>query len=96
MEDEGKDISMKKIVLTIAAVIALAATASAPAEAHRLHIFRPGAIAVATVAAIATDALVYGSGYGPGYGPGYYYAPTPLYYGAAPVILPYPGFRHRW
>jgi hypothetical protein len=76
----------------IAAVTALAATASAPAEAHRLHLFRPGAVVAATVAAVATDALVYG----PGYGPDYYYAPTPLYYGAAPVILPYPRFRHRW
>ncbi len=84
---------MKKIVLMIAAATALAITASAPAEAHRLHIFRPGgAIAAAAVAAIATDALVYG----PGYGPGYYYAPTPLYYGAAPIILPHPGFRYGW
>jgi hypothetical protein len=92
MEDSKERIAMKKIVLMIAAVTALAATASAPAEAHRLHIFRPGAIAAATVAAIATDALVYG----PGFGPDYYYAPTPLYYGAGPVFLPYPGFRHRW
>jgi hypothetical protein len=92
MEDSKERIAMKKIVLMIAAVTALAATASAPAEAHRLHIFRPGAIAAATVAAIATDAVVYG----PGYGPGYYYAPTSLYYGAGPVFLPYPGFRHRW
>jgi hypothetical protein len=76
---------MKKIVLMIAAVSALAATASAPAEAHRLHL-RP-------VAAVATEALVNG----PGYGPGYYYAPTPLYYGAAPVVLPFVGPRyHYW
>jgi hypothetical protein len=87
---------MKKIVLTIAAVAALAATASAPAEAHRLHL-RPGAaiaaaaavpLAAAAVAGIATEALIPG--------PDYYYAPTPLYYGAAPVILPYPGFRRHW
>jgi hypothetical protein len=90
MEDlRGKDILMKKIALMIVAVTALAATASAPAEAHRLHIIRPGAaIAVAAVAAIATDALVSA--------PGYYYAPTPLYYGAAPVVLPYAGLRYRW
>ena len=84
---------MKKIVLTIAAVAALAATASAPAEAHRLHL-RPGAaiaavpLAAAAVAGIATEALIPG--------PDYYYAPTPFYYGAAPVILPYPGFRRHW
>jgi hypothetical protein len=83
---------MKKIILMIAAATALAVTASAPADAHRLHIFRPGgAIAAAAVAAIATDALVYG----PGYGPGYYYAPRPLYFGA-PVIFPHPGLRYRW
>jgi len=89
MEDtKGKDISMKKIVLMIAAATALAATASAPAEAHRLHI-RPGAaLAAAAVAAIATEALIPG--------PDYYYAPTPLYYGDAPVVLPYPGFRRHW
>jgi hypothetical protein len=83
---------MKKIVLTIAAVAALAATASAPAEAHRLHL-RPGAglaaaAAIPLVAGLATEALVPG--------PDYYYAPTPLYYGAAPVILPYHGFRRHW
>jgi hypothetical protein len=83
---------MKKIVLMIAAAATLAATASAPAEAHRLHIRPGGAIAAAAVAAIATDALVYGGGYGPGY----YYAPAPLYYGAAPVVLPYGGPRYRW
>src|SRR6266481_745257 len=77
---ERKGISMKKIALMIVAVTALAATASAPAEAHRLHV-GPGV-------AIATDALVPG--------PGYYYAPTPLYYGAVPVVLPYPGFHRHW
>jgi hypothetical protein len=84
---------MKKIVLMIAAVSALAATASAPAEAHRLHLRPVAALAAGAVAAVATEALVNG----PGYGPGYYYAPTPLYYGAAPVVLPFVGPRyHYW
>jgi len=87
---------MKKLVLIIATTGLLAATASGPAEAHRLHV-RPGAaiaaaaavpLAAAAVAGIATEALIPG--------PDYYYAPTPLYYGAAPVILPYPGFRRHW
>jgi hypothetical protein len=83
---------MKKIALMIAAATALAVTASAPAEAHRLHIFSPGgAIAAAAIGAIATDALVSG----PGYGPGYYYGPPPVYFGA-PVIFPHPGLRYRW
>ena len=87
---------MKKIILTIAAVAALAAVASAPAEAHRLRVIRPGgaiaaaagaAVAAATLPLVAAEALD---------GPGGYYGPTPLYYGAPPVILPYPFHRHHW
>jgi hypothetical protein len=87
---------MKKMLLTIATVAALAATASAPAEAHRLRV-RPGAAAVAlatgAVVAAATAPLVADPYV---YEPGYYYAPTPLYYGAAPVVLPFRVHRHHW
>ena len=80
---------MNKFILTIATVAALAAVASAPAEARTLRL-KPtaGAIAVtaATLAAatIAADAYIYGSS-------GYYVAPAPFAYGA-PVYLGY-GYR---
>ena len=44
--NEGKDIRMKKLVLTVAAVAALAAAASAPAEARMMRV-RPAGIAMA-------------------------------------------------
>jgi hypothetical protein len=87
---------MRKIILMIATAAALAATASAPADAHRLRVIRPGgaiaavagaAVAAATIPLVAAEALD---------GPGVYYGPTPLYYGAPPVILPYPIHRHHW
>jgi hypothetical protein len=81
----GKDIVMKKLLLTIATVSALAAVASAPAEArslrphHAVGVGGRGAAiaAAATAAAIAAEAYGYAPyGYyygGPvAYGPGYY------------------------
>ena len=81
----GKDIVMKKLLLTIATVSALAAVASAPAEARSLHahhgigIGRGAATAAAAAAAVAIAAEAYGYapyGYYYGgpvvYGPGYY------------------------
>jgi hypothetical protein len=94
MEDfKGKDILMKKMILMIATVAALAATASAPVQAHRLHI-RPGAaLAFAAGAAIATAAApLVVDPYA--YEPDYYYAPAPLY--PAPVIVPFRVHRHHW
>ena len=84
---------MKKIILTIATVAALAATAVAPAEAHGLRLgHRHGlgglgalgavaavGLAAGAVAAAATDD--YGYGYGPYFGYG------------GPIFLPH---RHRF
>ena len=84
---------MKKMILMIATVAALAATASAPVQAHRLHI-RPGAaLAFAAGAAIATAAApLVVDPYD--YDPYYYYAPAPVY--AAPVFVPFRVHRHHW
>jgi hypothetical protein len=77
---------MKKLVLTVVAVAALAAFVSAPAEAHRLGGMRfhrgiGGGAAVAAAVAItaATAAAVATEGYGYGYGP--YYGPYGYRYG---------------
>jgi hypothetical protein len=84
---EAKDIRMKKLILTIATVTALAAAASVPAEARTLrpHLHPTAAAAVATAAAIAANAYLNGPY-------GYYYGPAPVYYGA-PV---YPGIGYRF
>jgi hypothetical protein len=84
----GKDIVMKKLLLTLATVSALAVVAGAPAEARGLRPHHGVGIGVdgrgAAIAAVATAAAiaagVYGYGYapygyyygGPVYGPGYY------------------------
>jgi hypothetical protein len=82
----GKDTVMKKLLLTIATISALAVLASAPVEARGLRPHhgvggvggRGAAIAAAaTAAAIAAEAYGYGYApygyYGPvAYGPGYY------------------------
>jgi hypothetical protein len=81
----GKDIVMKKLLLTIATVSALAAVASAPAEARSLHPHHGVGIGMgrgAAVAAAATAAAIAAEAYGYGYAPyGYYYG-TPAVYGA--------------
>jgi hypothetical protein len=71
---------MKKLVVTVIAVAALAGSVSAPAEARGLgglRFHRGGAaVAIATAAAaaaVAADAYGYGYGYGPYYGPVYRY-----------------------
>jgi hypothetical protein len=78
----GKDIVMKKLLLTIATVSALAAVAGGPAEARGLRPHhgvgaggRGAAIApAATAAAIAAEAYGYGAYHGGpvAYGPGTY------------------------
>jgi hypothetical protein len=81
----GKDIVMKKLLLTIATVSALAAVASAPAEARSLRPHHGVGIGMgrgAAVAAAATAAAIAAEAYGYGYAPyGYYYG-TPAVYGA--------------
>ncbi len=70
---------MKKLVLTVVAVTALAASVCVPAEARGLgglRFHRGGGAAVAVVAAAAAAAVAadaYGYGYGPYYGPAYRY-----------------------
>jgi hypothetical protein len=68
---EQKGLPMKKLVLTIATI---AAVASAPAEARGVRVRGGAAIAAATAAAIAADAY-YNGGYG------YYYGGPVAYYG---------------
>jgi hypothetical protein len=71
---------MKKIVLTLATVAALAASAVAPAEAHGLRLGHRhglgalgalGAVAAVGLAAVAVAAATDDYGYGYGYGPCY-------------------------
>ena len=74
---------MKKLLLTIATVSALAAVANAPAEARSLrghHVIGIDGRGAA-IAAAATAAAIAAGTYGYGYAPyGYYYG-TPLVYG---------------
>jgi hypothetical protein len=77
---------MKKLLLTIATVSALAAVVSAPAEARGLRPHHGVGIGVggrgAPIAAAATAAAIAAEAYGYGYAPyGYYYG-TPSVYGA--------------
>jgi hypothetical protein len=82
----GKDIVMKKLLLTIATVSALAAIASAPVEARSLRPHHGVGIGVgggrgAAIAAAATAAAIAAEAYGYGYAPyGYYYG-GPVAYG---------------
>ena len=87
--DHLKDIVMKKLLLTIATVSALAAVASAPAEARGLRPHHGVGIGVgggrgAAIAAAATAAAIAAEAYGYGYTPyGYYGGPVaygPGYY----------------
>ena len=79
----GKDIVMKKLLLTIATISALAAVASAPAEARGLRPHHGVGIGVggrgAAIAAAATAAAIAAEAYGYGYAPYGYYAGTPVY-----------------
>jgi hypothetical protein len=84
----GKDIVMKKLLLTIAIVSALAAVAGAPAEARGLRPHHGVGIGVgvggrgAAIAAAATAAAIAAEAYGYGYAPyGYYYG-GPVAYGS--------------
>src|SRR6185312_5270782 len=81
----GKDIVMKKLLLTIAIVSALAALVSAPAEARSMraphHGVGIGGGRGAAIAAAATAAAIAAEYYGYGYAPyGYSYG-TPAAYG---------------
>jgi hypothetical protein len=72
----GKDFVMKKLLLTIATVSALAAVASAPAEARGLRAHHGIGVGGrgAAIAAAATAAAIAAEAYGYGYAPyGYYY-----------------------
>ena len=82
---------MKKLLLTIATVSALAGVAGAPAEARGLRAHHGMGIGigrgagVATAAAAAAAVAVAAEAYGYGYGPyGYYYG--------APVVYATPGY----
>jgi hypothetical protein len=89
---------MKKFALTMAALAALVAAVSAPAEARGLRFHRgiggggvAAAVAVAATAAVATTAAAAAAdAYGYGYGP-YYYG-TPVVVGA-PIVVPH---RYNW
>jgi hypothetical protein len=72
---------MKKLLLTIATVSALAAVVSAPAEARSMrphHGIGVGGRGAA-IAAAATAAAIAAEAYGYGYAPYGYYAGTPVY-----------------
>src|ERR1700750_2386405 len=69
----GKDIVMKKLLLTILTVSALAAVASAPGEARSMRPHHGVGIGVggrgAAIAAAATAAAIAAEAYGYGYAP---------------------------
>jgi hypothetical protein len=77
---------MKKTLMALAAVAALAIATASPANAWRGG-WGPGLAAGLIGGAIVGGAIASGP-YGYGYGPGYYYGPGPYYGGPAYVADP--------
>jgi hypothetical protein len=80
---------MKKTLMALAAVAALAIATTSPASAWRGG-WGPGLAAGLIGGAIVGGAIA-SSPYGYGYGPGYYYGPGP-YYGGGPAYVADPGY----